>query len=113
MKEYITCAAIWFDDGAEHEFQPINIKTGIVVCGHRHHNCIHLAHALLRTETYKQMKDSFGIKKQVQGFLTSFDRFVNREEAGIIAFRENQIPKETNCLFSEDFLCKSTPQEQK
>ena len=37
-----------------------------------------------------------------QGFLTSKDRFVNREKGGKIAFAVGQIDKETNCLFSED-----------
>ena len=102
MREYITCAAVWFDDGKEHTFLPRNIKTGIVVCGHRHHNCIGTLHDILRTTTYNEARETLGITKHVQGFLTSHDRFVDRGEAGEIAFREKQIDKETNCLFSED-----------
>jgi hypothetical protein len=38
-KEYILCAAIWFDDGKEYRLQPKNITTGLVLCGWRH-GCI-------------------------------------------------------------------------
>ena len=41
--ERILCAAIWYNDGKKHVHQPINIETGFVICGRRHHNCIGIA----------------------------------------------------------------------
>ena len=94
---YILCAAIWFKDGQKHIHQPRNIDEGIVVCGRRHHN-IYLTVADILKKDYKEHTFDDG----VQGFLTSDDRFVDRKEGGQIAFDAGQIPKLTNCLFSED-----------
>lgn len=92
-KEYILCAAIHYLDDIKHTHQPKNIKTGYVLCGRRHHNCI--ANAAI-----------FGLKitrsNAIQGFITNLDRFVDRKEAGQIAFESGQIKKKTSCLFSED-----------
>jgi hypothetical protein len=38
----------------------------------------------------------------VQGFLSSKDIFLTRKEAGKLAFEQNQISEQTDCLFSED-----------
>lgn len=96
-KPYIICAAIHFDDGKEHNYQPSGIKTGYVVCGRRHHNCF-ITVSLIRNEDFK--KSEYG--KVTQGFLTSDNLFVERKRAGIIAYNSGQITKETDCLFSED-----------
>lgn len=45
-KEFIICAAIWYNDGKEHIHQPKNIKKGFVICGRSHHNCYATASAL-------------------------------------------------------------------
>lgn len=95
--EYIICAAIHFQDGNKYEHQPINIETGFVVCGRRHHNC-YLSLAIIKNEDVSRL--SFG--KNIQGFLTSKDRFVDRKEAGAIAFAQGQTKKLEDCLFSED-----------
>ena len=92
--EYVLCAAIWFNDGKEHVHQPKNIKEGFVICGRRHHNCF-MSKKLC--EEYSEIKGT-----AVQGFLTSKDIFLNREEAGKLAFEQKQIPELTDCLFSED-----------
>lgn len=76
--EYIICAANHYDDGIEHVHQPKNIKTGFVICGQRHHNCIYtfsLIYKELNEETYKIMNT------EIQGFLTNTNRFVDRLEA--------------------------------
>jgi hypothetical protein len=94
--EYILCAAIWIKDGNRHEHQPINVEQGIVVCGQRHHNCLTTAFILLggnRPATDERI---------AQGFLTSWNRFVDRAEGGKIAFDSGQISDQTDCLFSED-----------
>jgi hypothetical protein len=49
--------------------------------------------------------DENGLKlmnTEEQGFLTNTDRFVDRKEAGQIAFDAGQIKEETKRLFSED-----------
>lgn len=46
-EEYIICSAIHFDDSKEHVHQPVNIKSGYVVCGRRHHSILHFHELLL------------------------------------------------------------------
>lgn len=91
--EYVICAAIWFNDGKEYVHQPKNIKEGFVICGRRHHNCF-------MAKTLSEFSEVKG--NAIQGFLTSKDIFLNREEAGKLAFETGQIPEITDCLFSED-----------
>lgn len=94
--EYIICAANWYNTGIKKKHQPKNIETGFVVCGRRHHNCF--ITTFIINEDYAR-----DIKRECeQGFLTSKDRWVTREEAGKLAFEAGQIKKETKCLFSED-----------
>jgi hypothetical protein len=94
--EYVICAAIWFKDGKQHVHQPKNVKDGFVVCGRRHHNCYYIASICL-AEGYSEVKGTC-----VQGFLTSKDIFIDRKEAGKLAFEQKQIHELTDCLFSED-----------
>ena len=94
-KEYLMCAAIHVKDGKEHPHQPINIVSGFVVCGRRHHNCL----------TTLTLIDPKLHMKATYGFLTSENRFVNRAEARSIAIECGQYTHETtlpNELFSED-----------
>jgi len=95
-KDYILCAAIYYNDGKKREHQPRNIESGIVVCGRRHHNCIMTA-----IEFSKSVKQDLE-----EGFITSKDKFVNREVALEIAKRANQIldlsKVRGNKLYSED-----------
>ena len=85
MKERILCAAIWFDDGKEYDHQPINIKTGYVICGHRHHNCFMTAGILDPGISNYQKHE------KEQGFVTNTNRFVSREEASEIALKSGQV----------------------
>ena len=78
----ILCAAVYYDDGKKHEHQPTNIYNGFVICGHRHHNCLLLLFELVK-DTNKE--------KIIQGFLTSNNTFVDRQEAFAIALEANQI----------------------
>lgn len=86
--EHILCAAIHYPNDKTEGivFQPKNIEKGIVLSGWRHHNVINLYFAL----TGKKTAGSGAI----QGFLTSLDRFVDREEAFQIALKTKQIAKE-------------------
>lgn len=98
-KEYILCAAIWFKDGLKHEHQPTNIDTGIVVCGHRHHNCFYTAWGLNEGHVEHLSEAN---NRATQGFLTNTNRFVDRKEASKIAFEAGQVNEDDGCLFSED-----------
>lgn len=94
-KPYVICAAIWFKDWEKYVHQPRNVESGFVVAGRRHHNC----YLTLRLDgDFSKMKEI----ENVQGFLTSDDRFLDRKEAGKLAFEIGQIDKVTECLFSED-----------
>ena len=72
QKEFILCAAINYD--------------GKIICGHRHGDC------------YKTLTDLVGElesdklpSRDHQGFLTSKNRYVGREEAWVIAKANEQI----------------------
>jgi hypothetical protein len=99
--EYILCSAIHFDDGKKHPHQPVNIDSGFVVCGLRHHNCYGTLYALgiIKNGKWTMRK---GID-ETQGFLTSKDRFVDRMMAAKIAQEAKQISaKRVRSLMSED-----------
>lgn len=102
MVEYILCAANWYpflelkrviDDGLT---LPKNLDHGIVFCGHRHPQCMY------------QMISLTGLKQheaggEVQGFLTSKNRFVDRKEACEIFKSLGGKPQFSNTeLYSED-----------
>jgi len=95
LKAYVICAAIWFKDGKVHVHQPRNVDKGLVVAGRRHHNCYLTAFELGEQSTYEKLDN-------IQGFITSDDRFLDRAEAGKLAFESRQIEKLSPCLFSED-----------
>ena len=105
MNERILCAAIWYQEltssretSAEF-YLPRNIYYGVVFCGHRHSQCIHTKCALTG------LRDAESGAHE-QGFLTSENRFVGREEALEIALREGQILNPSAIrgkhLYSED-----------
>jgi len=98
--EYILCAAIWYKDLPTQKLLATNIDKGIIVCGHRHGHIIATVKALAELRTVKFGADSVG--ETEQGFLTSKNRFVSREEAAIIAFSTGQIAVEKLTLYSED-----------
>lgn len=106
-QERILCAAIWYDDGNTYMFQPVNIKSGIVVSGLRHPHC----KTILRSWLYPNwqtdsLQDQLKIEinsKEVQGFITSSQRFVDRKEAAkIFVSGGNKLKYSTNDLYSED-----------
>lgn len=86
--EYILCAAIHFDDGKQYIHQPVNITSGFVVAGRRHHNC-YITYAAIRSQVahdgalYEAQLDPMlkNRPENTQGFLTSHDRFIDRYEA--------------------------------
>lgn len=99
MKETIICSAIYYNDGIVHKEQPINISIGLVVCGRRHKDCYYI-YKLLNIEIEGRLGS---------GFLTNFNRFVDREEGYKIAREANQLllPHSDNSihiLTSEDLF---------
>ena len=105
MNEKILCACVWYKDLEKiidippSVFLPTNIDKGIIFCGFRHGQCIYTACAITGL---KQSESG----ESVQGFLTSKNRFVTREEALQIALKENQVINideiRGDRLFSED-----------
>ena len=105
LQEFIICAAIWFDNGEKYEHQPKNINSGIVVSGRRHHNCYATLAAMGEKGIYFK---KFDVGRRGQGFITSKDRFLTREESFLIAQQQGQIfhkmheGKISEMLVSED-----------
>lgn len=105
--ERVQCSAIWYkelplvrDDFPEGFCRPLNCNVGIVFCGLRHHNCLYQKVALTGLPDHKSGKN-------IQGFLTNKNRFVDRKEALEIARTANQINEDELGnprigLFSED-----------
>lgn len=92
--EYILCSAIHYDDGTPYVHQPKNISSGIVVAGRGHHNAFAVLYSLVPTKKLDKTK-------MIQGFLTSRDRFVSREEAYVLAIASRQILPEKTALFEK------------
>jgi len=96
-QEYIICAANWYKvPTSKSEHLPKNIDYGIVVCGRRHHNIF----ATVAKISEDFMHDTKGVCEQ--GFLTSKDRWVDRKDAGLIAYQAGQTTDLRKQLFSED-----------
>jgi len=89
-EEYILCAAIHFRDGKQYLHQPINIETGFVVCGRRHHNCYTTLMVLSEDMTLSDKTALFD-ERDIQGFITNKDRFVDRKEGWEIALAAEQV----------------------
>ena len=90
-KEYILCAAIKYKDS--------------VICGHRHSDCYKTLKQL--TGSYTTSEDTPPTRED-QGFITSLNRYVTRNEAYLIAKEMNQMWHNMhdgvieNILISED-----------
>lgn len=79
-KEIVICAAIWVQDGKKRPHQPTNIPSGTVFCGLRHPSIL-------------SQLAAYGIAHKncsVQGFLTSKNHFLTREEASELVKSNNQ-----------------------
>jgi len=106
LSEKIICSSIWYmelelknpDVLRNRGFSPYNIDRGIVFSGWRHFNCLY---QMVAVTGLKQCD----VGKEIQGFLTNKNRFVDRKEGMIIAKRESQISDNTysdTMLYSED-----------
>jgi hypothetical protein len=89
MKEIIICAAI-------------KLPTGKIYYGHRHCHCLDAMNGELSWTMNRQQ--IMQVEKK-EGFITSQNRFVDREEAWKIAEENNQIIQQSGgkgTLYSED-----------
>ena len=106
-QETILCAAIWYKDLPLKKeipqtlLRPKNIDCGVVFCGYRHPHCMYTMVAVTGLRSVENAEDGAG--RQVQGFLTNKNRFVNRREAAKIWIEQgNQLKYSDDELFSED-----------
>ena len=90
---YVLCAATHVDDGKLHPQRLRNVSNGLVVGSWRHDNCT----GVLLGMNIEVTRDN-----HTHGFITSDGKFVNRKEAGKVAFEAGQIDSFTDCLTSED-----------
>lgn len=88
MNERIVCAAIWYCVPAKYSHQPVNIESGFVISGMRHHNCFTTV-AIIKHYFNGILGDI--VEKKVQGFITTKHRFVDRVEGFKIAKEANQL----------------------
>ncbi len=96
-KEFILCAAIDYN--------------GTIICGYRHGDCYDILTSLIGKIDTEKLPD-----RNHQGFLTSLNRYVGREEAWIIAKENNQIKFGLNASdhdvkinFGDDSFCHNEP----
>lgn len=100
--EKIVCAAIWYKDLPTEHFLHKGTDRGVVVAGLRH---AFVVSSLVALTGKRSVKAEVG--ENVQGFITTEHRFVDRKEALQIAMNANQVD-ETKLgnprigLFSED-----------
>ena len=84
MKEFILCAAIDYN--------------GIIICGHRHGDC----YVTLRKLKEVPLEGCELPSREHQGFLTSYNRYVDRKEGFQIAKANNQIAYGLKATETED-----------
>lgn len=113
--ETIICSAIHITDGKKHQDQPTNIESGFIISGRRHNNCYAVLMSLLGKEGMNKILNESNQTRDDQGFITSMNRYVGRQEAFEIASKANQLlnPKLYNsdkiniltseCLFPTDW----------
>lgn len=94
--EYVMCSANYYNDNIDHLYQPYNIDKGFVIGGWRHSCC---GMAYLGANTQAKSWDTC-----TQGFLTTKNRFLTREEALSLVKENGQLTKPLigGVLTSED-----------
>lgn len=101
--ERIICSAIWYkdfpllnNDIPNDLVRPKNCDRGIVFSGQRHPHCLYQMVAI----TGKSQHEA---GEEIQGFLTSENRFVDRKEAGQIHIDNGgKLSYSSTELYSED-----------
>jgi len=83
--EHVMCAANYYNDETDHEYQPYNIDKGFVIGGWRH-PCIGQAYMSANKEAKRW-------DNCTQGFLTDKNRFLDRSEALELVKENGQLTK--------------------
>jgi hypothetical protein len=83
--EYVMCAANWIDDGIDYDFKPYNINKGRVYSGIRHPQIFELTREIYPFDKYDKLT--------TQGFLTTKNRFLTRDEALELVKENGQLTK--------------------
>lgn len=111
QQEYIACSAIYYPNGKKYRLQPMNIDSGFVAFGHRHAHCritlIEMFYPNWENEKdlpYEEQPRLHVLNNEIQGFLTSKNRFVDRKEGMEIALAADQILPERMRILQEGFL---------
>ena len=101
-QERIYSAAIWYKDLSRDELYSYMPERGTVIKGHRHADIIHTVYLLIGKRTCTNGADCIG--EFEQGFVTNKGRFVDRQEAMLIARAADQVISDTQSdqLYSED-----------
>ena len=108
-KEYVLCAAIWYKDGTEapRGFIAQNIDSGVVIGQWRHGNVINvratnplwnakkLAERRGESPLLEKWEDTLPYFEEVDGFITSEGRFVDRWQGMELAFLAGQVDEKT------------------
>lgn len=113
-KEYIACAAIHYNNGIKYPFMEVyGIESGFVLCGFRHPYIMSVLPTNVHYEQDEDKKQSLNVQwdkstnicEVVQGFMTSYGRFVDRKEAKNIAIACGQCKEEE--IYSSDLFLKT------
>jgi hypothetical protein len=113
--ERILCAAIWYKDIPLHRdfdnsiLRPVNTMTGVVFCGYRHTHCMY---TMIAVTGLRSVESEVG--RNVQGFLTSKNRFVGRKEAAkIFTACGGNLNYSSTELYSEDLYLLNSDKNDK
>lgn len=98
VDEYILCAAFHVKTPKKYNSQPINIESGLVILGRRHHNAGEILNLIFPEKSNLDIID---------GFITSKNRFLDRKEALKLAKTTDQLVdlglyENAEILISED-----------
>ena len=98
VEERILCASVWYKELSTPHHNVKNIDKGIVFSGYGHVHCLYQMCAMTGKKQHE-------VGDYIEGFLTSQNRFVDREEGAKIALECGQV-KELQFsdidLYSED-----------
>lgn len=91
MKEFIICSAILIRDGKIHKEQPIGVDLGFVVTGRRHGDCYKTIANVCGVNDFNDTPFALMTTAADMGFITNTNKFLNRKQAMIVAYKANQL----------------------
>lgn len=103
-KERLLCSSIWFPNWVGHRevvHKQYNIDRGIVLSGVGHVHAISQYCAITGKPVDKNVEN-------IDGFITSANRFVGRKLGAKIAYEAGQVAELKDTIYSEDCLWSTT-----